>query len=642
MDALSMHETIHSIKTMNRYQLLSYLNRFISRDIDSMKNILILAIVKMNSIAETWDDSEVDNWLRYYIPKHDILNITTPPSKLKDAMVEVHQSSDLLTTLPPTLTSYIISYCTMYERVKMKSICKEFYDCCRPSMSKSHLMIDKTFVKAIANKTMQYDEYFNAHLNTIDVAYVFADSKWSKYPQFESTYYRAIARIIHKAHAIKRIRYNLKYGHFVSSFNDKYLNNGVPWGNVFRSSVLSWATNVFAASVDFRPFHSVQELKIIDREFWSLSFNVEEFHRLFPNINSLIIDRPTHSTAHQHQFWALFSLKFYASKLQHLDIDLTAVLGPAVNNDNYPLWSLPRFKSLKTLKIKMWIKPDETEYYQQMMQKHGITNVTSLRCTSLESLDLSFKTGRTMVVLDTIHALCQYLLDMAPNVTSFTLNQRQMMFQVISLKYLIGRSDRLKSLHMTNMESLNFNLRMLSLKQLRVTQHSGNTFGVAVHKSPNFTFQSFPRLESFYFKNENTQINQVNHEIIEFLQYLLEHKSMLNHLQHVSFICMDNIRQMKTNKEKNFKTRTKKMKGDMSCDYKTSEKICKLIVDLSSYIPNITLIEIRPVILHKKHYQYLDFWCNGKCEKEIFATKRNSFACMDMVLYSANPPIATK
>ncbi len=60
----------------------------------------------------------------------------------------------------------------MYERLNCKLVSKHFYDFCRPSMTKSHLIIDRKFVKALAFNTINYREFCHAHLNTIDVKFV--------------------------------------------------------------------------------------------------------------------------------------------------------------------------------------------------------------------------------------------------------------------------------------------------------------------------------------------------------------------------------------------------------------------------------------------------------------------------------------
>eukprot|EP01084_Bolivina_argentea_P086259 155909_1 len=616
---LGIHNFKEKLKAMSKPELIA-----IMRKIDAQQLKFMLLKYFTHTMDMEWCTDLVGDWYE-----------TLKKQQPQQSDSQYHKSNmanatkcKLISSLPTSLGSYIISYCNMYERLNYKLICKHFYDFCGSSMAKSHLIIDRKFVKALAFNTINYREYCHAHLDTVDVKFVFVRSNQSKYPDAHCKQFLYLSTILESARNFKTLNYHLTHDQFQSSFDKKYLEN-YSWSNnrnYRHSRFIVWTLLISKVGNEnnYKIFNSVQTLNIHESRHYHILSPVKDidvFKQMFPRMRKLIIPKCPYND--RSGFWSLLDNKYYGTTLQHLEIDLRHIY-LNINTTNmsikkHPFYVLPYMKTLETLIVNITMEKNNTNAYHKLLIE---AKDFKLKCLSLNKVMFSFDRSYPALdlneVTDIVNNICRYTLDLAPNITDFgccfgkslMVNDPPLFDK---LNYLVGHTDKLKSLTVTETNCLNSNNVSVPVPSLKTLTIDTYLYQPLANLLENINISIFSNLEtiSIWYKADLCNLNT---NVIQFLKYLHKQKLRLKNLKYVS---------LHHEQERNRLVKgLKKDKKDVECDNKISEEICKLLVELNS----LKTIEISPLFLQKQHYEYLSFWFGGNfgaLHRKIYATKRS-------------------
>eukprot|EP01084_Bolivina_argentea_P150026 261976_1 len=199
-DALTTASMIVNITSCSKKKLISFLSSINKADI---QHLLITFLKQHQSqskpiITEIYDDPPTDKINECINTIHDHF---IHPQNNKSQNIQ----NCPLTSLPSSIIAYIISFNTMHNRLKCKSICKDFYKICEMPIAKYHLCIDHKLVEAINNNLINHSDF--THTNYIHLKYIFRNSTQSlgKYGDLESKYYSFITQILSKSPSLNTI-----------------------------------------------------------------------------------------------------------------------------------------------------------------------------------------------------------------------------------------------------------------------------------------------------------------------------------------------------------------------------------------------------------------------------------------------------
>eukprot|EP01084_Bolivina_argentea_P150027 261977_1 len=198
-DALTTASMIVNITSCSKKKLISFLSSINKADI---QHLLITFLKQHQSqskpiIDQIYDNPSKENINRSINAIRDHFNTTNNESQT------VQNNPFIL--LPSSIIAYIISFNTMHNRLKCKSICKDFYKICEMPIAKYHLCIDHKLVEAINNNLINHSDF--THTNYIHLKYIFRNSTQSlgKYGDLESKYYSFITQILSKSPSLNTI-----------------------------------------------------------------------------------------------------------------------------------------------------------------------------------------------------------------------------------------------------------------------------------------------------------------------------------------------------------------------------------------------------------------------------------------------------
>eukprot|EP01084_Bolivina_argentea_P187595 323096_1 len=150
-DALSFHTSVKSIECSSKSQILSCMQSLDEQDLKNMvlsmlfrKNTQFASIIDNDTYLKMQQDTDksIEYIQNYFIQNNSHANSITNESNINS---DVNSKSKLI-RLPSYVCAYIISFSHMYDRIKYKLICKDFYKICQIPISKEHLLIDFKFV----------------------------------------------------------------------------------------------------------------------------------------------------------------------------------------------------------------------------------------------------------------------------------------------------------------------------------------------------------------------------------------------------------------------------------------------------------------------------------------------------------------
>eukprot|EP01084_Bolivina_argentea_P264037 447123_1 len=210
-DALSFSTSVKSIESSSKSQILSCMQSLSEQD---LKNMVLSMIFRKNTQFTSMIDDDTHSKMQQdtnksidYIQNYFIQNNFHNINNESGINSDVNSASKLI-RLPSYVCAHIISFSPMYDRIKYKLLCKDFYKICQMPISREHLIIDFKFVKAICDSTIDYRKYFNA--KCLDLKFIFTTTNQSKsrYGDFETKYYFILSQIISKSPRLHSLKYD--------------------------------------------------------------------------------------------------------------------------------------------------------------------------------------------------------------------------------------------------------------------------------------------------------------------------------------------------------------------------------------------------------------------------------------------------
>ena len=535
----------------------------------------------------------------------------------------------------------------MKERLNHELISKDLYKFSQNSEAKYHLVIDRKFCNALYYDKIRINKHFNVQY--LEIKYVFKDSQYQK---FENKYYSTIAKIMSKSPLLHTLKYELTHNKLQGKLDvkqpDRYCGKS--------GHLLAWMDNIRHnknATMDI--FESITKLIWNQTQWmiegswhppseWRKKYNL--FFEYLPNLASFICIKPRSYVDRTDYddtdcIWMIFKKPNYYQNLECIQIDMASSLSEHrwnsghINLNNHPLSHFYKFKKLKSLKLKLPLFQNCHQYYWSYLQNDMFSAIGyDAQCINLINVSIEFELTsddyvslRDVAVADCewnrnqiINGLCRYILVRCPNIKKYTLITNNIANDKHKLNHLIPFYDKLESLETDTPNIFHDDLRMISLKRLKLRINANSKKEL---KTEYKSLKGFRNLElfhcvyviqkPFYRKNRLNKYPFLITKIKRFIEFVWKQNEN-KHLKHVG-IYHEISEDIKT-RMKRVDTAHKKSKffNLNDCTKQSSLDLCRSIISLLTLNDgnhNIESIEINPIALKTSELEYLYFWyCN--------------------------------
>ena len=623
---------IGSLTARNRkHILLSYFRQFLPVNIDNNQK---------QAFPKSVDD--VDIFTR-------MGNVIRRKSSICETKCQIKTSK--ICKMPLELVANIMSFMNMNDRLlNCERVCNKFYNICQMQQAKSQLIINKSFVRNALNDNI--DIYKFKDIEYLCINFVFCNpmkqknTRYTNNNDLESKYYKILNELISNCPNLKTLKYDLTENAFRSHLGDSTKWNKQYYGNLFH--FVSNLPNLYQCTKLEKLIWIEKKYKEIncspgggksanDVHQWLVPHDdVSKFVDIFKHIKSLSI--PNHLNLSSYPLVSqIWNNKIYHKNLKYLHINLKDIVNDDNNNNqdddhddddddddivrqvSHPLTNFHKYQNLESLQLTLPIFQNCSDYYHAILEK---LNKHNCKLTDI-SLDFEIDSYVTnLCTLNIIEEIWNYILEHCTKIANFKCiinNHKNDKSKKLKIKHSYLSKLNTQSIQSLHYKSYDYDVKCFvsSLNKVNFIHLKELTLGMQHNSDRDVSYylkklklSKLKSLQSFklYLADSSRVIAQNNlianiiKNTIEFLEYIKTQKKLSKNLRHIQLI--DKRHRNENYLSTNGRKKIKKFKLNQM----ESQKICKILSEITANHEKIKCIELNPIAIHENQLKYLYFW----------------------------------
>lgn len=555
---------------------------------------------------------------------------------------KANSGSNNLGNLSNELIANIVSFMNMKDRLlSCEQVCNKFYNACQIGIAKTELCITKAFVKNTFDHNLNLSKFIN--ISHLSINFVLCNplrfnANNKNKMDLELKYYKILNDIIANSPRLKTLEYNLKENSFRSHLGDSnkwnkqyYGNLGHVVSNLPSLAKLNNLNKLIWVEKEFKDICWIQGGgKSIERVHqWLLpQDDITKFIDIFRNIKVLAI--PSHFNLESYPLVSqIWNNKKYHKTITDLHINLKDIIiekDDDNDDDNivvaaigHPLNVLNQYENLAKLQLDLPIFTNCIDYYQSLLSMKCWTKhkKRKLRQSKLKDIELNFCIDSYVEKSSTLNIIEKILIYVLKHCTKI-INFKCSINNQSSHQFKIKHCSYLNKLNVKSIETLSYQSDDIDIKQfvselnkIKLTHLKRLTLTI-YHKDEDISYYlkdiDLNKLKALRSLRVYISSSFTIKNVIDILKLIKEKDLRKTKIKHIQIL----------HKNKNKLTNMKLCSTE-------SEKICKILTQITTTYPKIKCIELQPIILCEQHLKFLYFWFMKKMDVNQLHKVRKTF-----------------